>query len=265
MKSVLTKSTGKSGFARQRGFSLVELMIAGVLGLILIAGVIQLFLGSNQNYTLQGQMSSIQEDGRFALMFLEDQIQQASWSDDFLVVPKPVQIATSLDGDSDSVTIAYKAAVNGLDNRDCNAAVVADGNIVNRFFVLDDDLMCLGNGSPVAQPLLANVEKFQVLYGVETDGGCPDGVVNSYMDRTAVVAANLQDFILSVRIALLLTSEENVLPQSKVASFQVLDQPFDSPSDRLARRLFQQTIFLPNAVYATVGNPQAVIDCMANM
>lgn len=250
---------------KQAGFSIVELMIAGVLGLLLLGGVIQLFLGSNQNYTMQGEMASIQEDGRFAMMFLEEQIQMASWSDNFFDVPKAVDINLSTDDINDEVTIAYKAAVDGIENRDCNGAVVASGDIVNRFFVQDEDFMCQGNGGGAPQPLLANVERFQVLYGVETDTVCPDGVVNSYMTRTSVALASLDSNILSVRLALLLKSENNVLPDAESKPYQILDQAYTSPTDRFVRRLFQQTIFMPNAVYATVGSPQAVIDCVSNI
>jgi len=51
---------------RQQGLTLVELMIAMVIGLILIAGVIQIFLSSQQAYRTQESMSRIQESGRFA-------------------------------------------------------------------------------------------------------------------------------------------------------------------------------------------------------
>lgn len=55
------------GTRRQRGLTLVELMVAVVIGLILTAGVIQIFVGSNQTYRFQESMSRIQENGRYAL------------------------------------------------------------------------------------------------------------------------------------------------------------------------------------------------------
>ena len=67
---------------KQAGFTLVELMIAGTLGLLLLAGIIQLFTGSQQSYRLQNQLADIQENGRFALMVLERQVQKSSWNTD---------------------------------------------------------------------------------------------------------------------------------------------------------------------------------------
>jgi type IV pilus assembly protein PilW len=52
------------------GFSLVELMIAMMLGLFLMAGIIQLFIGSTQTYSVVTSQSQSQESGRFGLFFL---------------------------------------------------------------------------------------------------------------------------------------------------------------------------------------------------
>lgn len=56
-----------SGVIRQRGLSLVEVMVAMGIGLLLIAGVTQLFIGSNQNFIVKESVSRIQEDVRFAM------------------------------------------------------------------------------------------------------------------------------------------------------------------------------------------------------
>ena len=56
--------------AKQRGLSLVELMVAMVLGLLLIGGVLQIFLSSKKTYTTNLALSKVQESGRFAMEFL---------------------------------------------------------------------------------------------------------------------------------------------------------------------------------------------------
>jgi len=251
---------GQAKIMTQKGFSLVELLIAGVLGLILVGGVIQLFIGSNQNFNMQDELANIQEDGRMALLILEDDIQRAGWSFDFENVPAPVDILNSADGMNDTLVIAYNMPPN---SPDCNGSAVASGQIVNRYFVQNEQLMCQGNGGGAAQPIIDGVQMFQVLYGVETDGACPDGVVNSYMNRTDVNNALLADRVVAVRVGLLLKSEDEVLPEPRSETFQVLNVSYTTPNDRLNYRLFQQTIYMPNATFATVGNPQMVIDCMA--
>lgn len=253
--------------SHSKGFSIVEFLVAGVLGLLLLGGVIQLFLGSNRNYTMQDELATIQENGRFTLMFMQRQLEQAGWFVDSNLQSTnalPVDLNTSLDATNDTIVITYSTAINGIDNIDCNGSAVASGNIVNTFSVVGDDLMCQGNGGAAAQPLIDGVDRFQILYGVESDGACPDGVVNNYLNRNDVVNAGLQDKVVAVRIGLLLRSQGNVLPEPESKEFTVLNLTYNSPSDQFIRRLFQETIFMPNAAYRAIGSPQQIIDCMAD-
>lgn len=64
---------------QQKGFSLVELMVAMVLGLILIGGVIDIYLSSKQTYRMQDNQSRLQENGRFALQFLSKDLRMAGY------------------------------------------------------------------------------------------------------------------------------------------------------------------------------------------
>jgi type IV pilus assembly protein PilW len=62
---------------RQTGLSLVELMVALALGLMLTAGIIQLFLGSKQTYRFEEALSRLQENGRFAIETLSRDVRMA--------------------------------------------------------------------------------------------------------------------------------------------------------------------------------------------
>ncbi|WP_279386525.1 PilW family protein [Motiliproteus coralliicola] len=64
---------------RQRGLTMVELMIAVTLGLLLTAGILQIFIGSKKTYEFQRELSRIQENGRFAMEFLTRDIRQADF------------------------------------------------------------------------------------------------------------------------------------------------------------------------------------------
>jgi len=52
---------------RARGVTLIELLVAVVIGLILTAGVTQIFISSQSTYRFQESLSRVQETGRFAL------------------------------------------------------------------------------------------------------------------------------------------------------------------------------------------------------
>ena len=64
---------------RQHGFTLIEIMIALVLGAFLIGGVLQIFLSSKQTYRMQDNLSRIQENGRFAMEFISRDVRGADY------------------------------------------------------------------------------------------------------------------------------------------------------------------------------------------
>jgi type IV pilus assembly protein PilW len=63
--------------AIQRGFSLIELMIALTLGLVITGVVVQVFSSSRSTYDLEEGLAEIQEQGRFAMEFLASDIRQS--------------------------------------------------------------------------------------------------------------------------------------------------------------------------------------------
>lgn len=60
-----------------RGFSLVELMVAITLGLLLTAGMIQLFSSTKVTFRTNDAVARVQENGRFALEILKLQLREA--------------------------------------------------------------------------------------------------------------------------------------------------------------------------------------------
>ena len=64
---------------RQKGFTLIEIMIALLLGIFLTSGVIQIFLGSKQSYRMQDNLSRLQENGRFAMYFIARDIRMSGY------------------------------------------------------------------------------------------------------------------------------------------------------------------------------------------
>lgn len=60
--------------SRSKGFGLVEIMVALVLGLIVVAGIIQIFISTKATYQSQSTAARMQEDARFALSKLIQEI-----------------------------------------------------------------------------------------------------------------------------------------------------------------------------------------------
>jgi type IV pilus assembly protein PilW len=65
--------------SRQAGLTLVELMVALVLGLLLMAGVLQLFAANKQSFRLTEELSRMQEGARYATNLLERSIRMAGY------------------------------------------------------------------------------------------------------------------------------------------------------------------------------------------
>jgi type IV pilus assembly protein PilW len=64
---------------RQSGVTLVELMIAMVIGLLLVGGVLQVFSSARQTYRVHDATSRMQEGGRMALEVLARDIRMADY------------------------------------------------------------------------------------------------------------------------------------------------------------------------------------------
>lgn len=68
-----------SPFYRQRGLSLVELLVAMAISLVLLAGIYQIFFSSTTTHSVNENYSRLQENARFALNFLERDVRQAGY------------------------------------------------------------------------------------------------------------------------------------------------------------------------------------------
>lgn len=62
------------------GFTLVELMVAMTIGLIILAAVAKIFSTSRTTYGLEENLARVQENGRFAMEFLAQDIRMAGYS-----------------------------------------------------------------------------------------------------------------------------------------------------------------------------------------
>ncbi|EPJ46448.1 MAG: hypothetical protein OFPII_21300 [Osedax symbiont Rs1] len=63
----------------QTGFSLIELMVALLIGMFMIGGIVSVFISSAQNYRMQRAVSEVQDNGRFVIQKLREDIQSAGF------------------------------------------------------------------------------------------------------------------------------------------------------------------------------------------
>lgn len=63
----------------QRGFSLIELMVALLLGLLLMSGIVAVYLESKRGWAHDEAIARVQENGRYALRLLSREIAMAGF------------------------------------------------------------------------------------------------------------------------------------------------------------------------------------------
>ncbi|WP_332748102.1 PilW family protein [Hydrogenophaga sp.] len=67
----------KAGQAGQAGFSIVELMVALVLGLLIIGGVISIFITNQQSFRTNENLGRLQENARISFELMAREVRQA--------------------------------------------------------------------------------------------------------------------------------------------------------------------------------------------
>lgn len=239
----------------QRGFTLVELMIAMTIGLILLLVIGTVFTSSRQVFRVQEDNARIQESGRFAMEILGRSIKQAG-NAEFPFTGLKIGFTgiaiTGTDGAAgaaDTLTVQF----DGTGDRDCGGGGPATGSdIIQNHFNLDTgnrQLRCRGDAAPVppvpgAGPvgivLLENVEDLQVLYGIDITG---DQSVNQYVP----LPANWNQ-VVTIQVCVLIRSEQSNIVPAGSNYLNCNGAAVAVPADRRLRRAFTATFNLRNRV-----------------
>jgi type IV pilus assembly protein PilW len=64
---------------RQRGLSLIELMVALAIGAFLVLGVVTVFLANKDSARLENSLARLQENGRFALDLMREDLHRSQY------------------------------------------------------------------------------------------------------------------------------------------------------------------------------------------
>jgi len=201
---------------RQKGLTLIELMLSLTIGLIVMTAAISLFTLSKQTATLQRSHSKMQNESEFAMRLIVQDLKLAGFSvdnkNDF--DKRPFNWFYTREGGSstnnDSIGISYTSGESGI-TRDCAGNYVSTGGtILNSYSVSSNTLQC--NGVDIVD----NVESFQILYGIDYDGvGGPDAYVER--DTAAIQFVTKKAKPIAVRISILVSSDikyNNISPKS---------------------------------------------------
>jgi type IV pilus assembly protein PilW len=223
----------------QRGFTLIEILIALLIGVFLLAALLTIVQANRHVYGDQSQLAQLQDSERMAMTLMTDVIQMAGY------FPNPTQ--NTLDGSltqagtlfaqgqsitgtfssavpGDSISVRYMTAgsdgilnCSGLSNS--NAVGGATILYVNTFQVVNGQLICTLTSSAAPTPVQYNlvsgvtnatttfgVTNLSILYGVKTNAGAAGNAVDTYLNASQVTAANDWNNVISVLIELTFTN-----------------------------------------------------------
>lgn len=193
----------------QRGFTLIEILIAMAVGLFLLAGLLVLLQnvsGTHRNQTLLGQLHDNQ---RLAMTLMTDVIQATGYfpnptintaasalpemtlSGATLVAGQALYGTAASSDPGDTLTVRFATASNDTVINCIGGTNISGANVayVNTFSVKDGQLGCALNGGNVA-PLIDGVKRMDIWYGVKRDHSTENSNVDTYLRANELTAAD---------------------------------------------------------------------------
>ncbi len=158
---------------------------------------------------------------------------------------------------------------------DCGGQKTPVPYAVNRFFLKAStnsgqktgepiiyDLMCLGNGNTIAQPLASNIQQWVVRYGVPASvavnntATTNDAQITRYLTATEVTTAGAWNQVMAIRSCFLLVGERNSATIAKGQTNTTQSNRLDCLGNKMLisldlrlRQAFTQTIALRNQIH----------------
>lgn len=271
---------GKALFpcARQAGFTLIEFLVALVIGSLVVLAAVASMLGTRTSAMTGDDVHVLTQSSALAFRMLSQQIRQAGYTPvdateplyyfnikadkDTLLTSEPAFFAIkgeeSKDGTgNDRLKIGYAPSPDYF--KDClgqgakskagdayDAANPADPEnvrlITSEFSVVGGTLRCRGSGNTASQPLIDGVERFDVMYGVSAGAG------NEAVARY-VTAAGVEDFnrVRTVRVCLQLAGNSRSNPGG---DYTDCDGAAKTTRDGKLRRVYTAVFALRNNLEA---------------
>lgn len=218
---------------RQRGYSLIELSVAILVALFLIAGVLTVEQGVHATYLDNSGIGQLQDEQRFAMSLLTDVIQRAGYYPDpttnTQVTALPAETTTTPQGASaplktgqflfginsgstpqDAIFVRYMTDSGqpiGLCDGTTNTSGAAH-SYTNYLYLSNDttgyylncELETDNAWAASSEKILSGIYNMEVLYGVHTVGTGNDA--DTYMTATAVTTASDWPNVTSVKVKL---------------------------------------------------------------
>ncbi len=230
----------------QHGMTLVEILIALLLGAFLIGGVLEIFSSSKQTSKMQENLSRIQENARFAMNSITRDVRQAGYRECLTAALTPISGTNGAGNAQDSITLEQSTGA-------CGAPVTANTRYTIQTGASGRLSLFKRERPPaaaVAVELVEDIQNMQVLYGEDTNMDSATGISTDYVANRYVAfgtAGLNMARVVSIRISFLVSSMDDNLTPTTANTF-----PYNganiaiAPPDRRLRRVFTSTIAVRN-------------------
>ena len=204
--------------ARERGYTLVELMISGVVGLFIVLGLSVVFINMRTAFGIQNDIAELQDNEHMSVSLIKSGIELAGFYPDPLnssaIASFPVatgglaefvagqSISASTGTNGDMVTVRFinpvgSGLLNCLGQTNNTGAAV----LVTQSFMVDANrrLVCSIDNGTTWVPLTGSIVSMAALYGFDADS---NGSVDRYGTAAEVSTADMWPRVRSVRLSL---------------------------------------------------------------
>jgi type IV pilus assembly protein PilW len=214
----------------QRGFTLIEILIALLVGLFLMGALLTVVQTNRRVFGEQNQMAQLQDNERMAMTMIADVIQSAGYYPNYpaintltgtLIATGPFAAGQSISGTysaaapGDQIQVRYMTAsgdgilnCSGLSN-----TTGANQIYVNSFQVTGGQLVCTLNNAAPPYILVGGVTgsgldiiNMTILYGVKANPAAIGNSADTYMNAQQVTGAALWSNVISVQVTLQFTN-----------------------------------------------------------
>jgi type IV pilus assembly protein PilW len=206
-----------------RGFTLVEMMVAILIGLFLTGGLLTLVVAMKRTSTNQSGLSQLQDNERMAMQLVTDVVKSTGYypnplinsaAGEFSVTGAFTYAGQALVGSGsytaaapgDTLTVRY--ATTGTDNViNCtgNTSSVGAATFINTFSIVNGYLQCqlvVNGGQPTTVALIPGLQSLQVYYGVQTNTTAATNSVDTYLDAPTIAGLGYWNNVKSVMVTL---------------------------------------------------------------
>lgn len=252
----------------QKGFSIIEMMLAFVMGLIIAGSALQLMISNSRSASVNEFIATAQENGRHSLYIMSSEFRRAGFRAQAGTAPPQPFYRGACEGDtvctvdgggtnSDRVAIQYEPLTDPItgNGRDCAGGTVTGGALTaDVYFVAPDanninTLFCLGYDPVTGLPwppgnalaLVQGVERLQAVYGIAIPGTTN---INQYV--TAAAVADWRE-VVGIRVGVLVgAGEPSRVFDQRIRTYNLLNSGDLAFNDQTPRYMYSTAIRLNN-------------------